>query len=124
MHIPDLTSDAAVLAELGRRLERHRIARDRTQTELAEAAGIGRATLQRIERGESVQLTSIVKLLRALELLDGLDAAVPASIDLPIAQLERERRPPRRRARGRRGTPAPPPATEPWAWGDEPGAPA
>ncbi len=121
MQLANLTSDDAVLAELGHRLEQHRVARNRTQAELADEAGIGRATLQRIERGESVQLASMVKLLRALDLLGGIDAAVPASIDLPIAQLERERRTPRRRARGRRG--APPPATdaEPWSWGDEPG---
>lgn len=115
MHIQNLVSDDAVLAELGRRLEHHRVQRDRTQAELAEQAGIGRATLQRIERGESVQLTSIVKLLRTLELLGALDAAVPETIELPIEQLDRERRPPRRRARRRRGAPPP----EPWSWGDD-----
>jgi len=121
MRIEQLTSDDAVLRELGRRLERHRVARDRTQAELADEAGIGRATLQRIERGESVQLTSLVKLLRALDLLDGLEAAVPPAIALPIAQLEREQRAPRRRARGRRGAPPTTPAAEPWSWGEEPG---
>jgi transcriptional regulator with XRE-family HTH domain len=119
MHLRDLLSDDAVLAELGRRLERHRVERDLTQAELAEEAGIGRATLQRIERGESVQLISLVKLLRTLELLEALDAAVPASIELPIAQLERQRRAPRRRARGRRGAQSPEPEAEPWRWGDD-----
>jgi transcriptional regulator with XRE-family HTH domain len=119
MRIQDLLSDAAVLAELGRRLERHRVQRDRTQAELAEQAGIGRATLQRIERGESVQLLSLVKLLRTLDLLEALDSAVPETIELPIARLDRERRPPRQRARRRRAAPA---STEPWTWGDDPGA--
>lgn len=115
MHIQETLSDAAVLSELGRRLERHRVQRDRTQAELAEQAGIGRATLQRIERGESVQLLSLVKLLRTLDLLEALDGAVPATIELPIAQLDRERRPARRRARRRRDAPDPPP----WTWGDD-----
>ena len=124
MRIQDLTSDDAALAELGHRLERHRVERNRTQAELAAEAGIGRATLQRIERGESVQLTSLVKLLRALGLLAALDAAVPASVDLPIAQLERAERPSRRRARGRRGgggDAAAPAGADPapWRWGDE-----
>ena len=122
MHIDTLTTDAAVLAELGRRLTRHRLERNWTQAELAAEAGIGQATVQRAERGESVQMTSMLKLLRTLSLLGGLDAAVPESIELPIAQLERERRKVRRRASGRRGRRPAAPAEQPWRWGEEPGA--
>ena len=92
MQFDELMTDAAVLAELGHRLERHRLERNWTQAELAAEAGIGQATVQRAERGESVQMTSMIKLLRTLGLLGGLDVAVPESIDLPIAQLEREQR--------------------------------
>jgi transcriptional regulator with XRE-family HTH domain len=122
MHIDELVTDAAVLAELGRRLARHRLERNWTQAELAAQAGVGQATVQRAERGESVQMTSMIKLLRTLGLLGGLDVAVPEAIDLPIAQLEREQRSRlRRRARGRRHPPAE--ATDqPWTWGEEPGA--
>ncbi len=87
---------------------------------MAAGAGVGQATVQRAERGESVQMTSMVKLLRALGLLGGLDAAVPESIDLPIAQLEREQRKIRQRAR-RQSRPQAEPGQEPWKWGDEPG---
>lgn len=124
MHFDEITTDAAVLAELGRRLERHRLERNLTQAEMAVEAGIGQATVQRAERGRSVQMTSMIKLLRTLGLLAGLDLAVPESIDRPIAQLEREQRKIRRRARGRRGgrsaesTAA---TQEPWRWGSEPG---
>jgi len=116
MHIGDLNTDDAVLGELGRRLARQRIERNQTQAELADEAGIGRATLQRLERGESVQLTSMIKLLRTFDLLDALDTAVPETIDLPIAELERERRRPRQRVRARH---ARPPSPQPWRWGDE-----
>lgn len=119
MHLDELSTDGAVLAELGRRLERHRIERNRTQAELAADAGIGRATLQRIEQGQSVQLTSMVKLLRALELLASLDAAIPPSIVLPIARLEREQRSEARRVRATRDEPSAEPAETPWSWGDE-----
>jgi putative transcriptional regulator len=122
MHFAEITTDAAVLAELGRRLERHRLERNWTQAELATEAGIGQATVQRAERGESVQMTSMIKLLRRLELLGGLDIAVPESIDLPIAQLEREQRKIRRRARGRRGAQNAESPDEPWTWGEESGA--
>jgi transcriptional regulator with XRE-family HTH domain len=123
MHrLDDLTTDAAVLAELGRRLTRHRLERNWTQAELAAEAGIGQATVQRAERGASVQMTSMIKLLRTLGLLGGLDAAVPEAIELPIAQLEREQRKRRRRARGGRGDPPAESSEQPWSWGEEPGA--
>ncbi len=120
MHFDALMTDAAILAELGRRLARHRLERNWTQAEIASQAGVGQATVQRAERGESVQMTSMIKLLRVLELLEGLDAAIPESIDLPIAQLEREQRKLRRRARGR-SHPRTESTERPWMWGDEPG---
>jgi len=128
MRLEELMTDRAVLAELGRRLARHRRERNWTQAQTAAEAGLGQATLQRIERGESVQMTSMVKLLRALGLLAGLDIAVPESIELPIARLERERPEVRRRVRHSRREPPDRSAEaetggKPWRWGDEPGGP-
>jgi transcriptional regulator with XRE-family HTH domain len=123
MNLEELMTDDAVLAELGRRLARHRLERNWTQAEMAAEAGLGQATVQRAERGESIQMTSMVKLLRTLGLLGGLDAAVPESIVLPIALLDREQRQARRRASGRgRGGAADVPGERPWRWGDEPGS--
>jgi transcriptional regulator with XRE-family HTH domain len=119
MQLNELLTDDAVLAELGRRLERHRLQHNWTQAELAHEAQVGRATLQRLERGQSVQVVSLLKVLRALGLLTSLDVAVPESIELPIAELERERRRTRKHARraGRgRGAPA---EQEEWRWGEE-----
>ena len=122
--LSELQSNDAVLAELGRRLERQRLARNLTQEQMAEQAGIGRATLQRLERGQSVQTTSMIKLLRALDLLQSLDVALPRTLERPILQLEREqRRKPRQRARSRGRTP-PQPAERAWRWGEEPEATA
>jgi transcriptional regulator with XRE-family HTH domain len=115
-------TDAAVLAELGRRLARHRLERNWTQAEMAAEAGLGQATVQRAERGESIQMTSMVKLLRTLGLLGALDVAVPESIVLPIAQLEREQRHVRRRASGGGRRAGGEPGEKPWTWGDERGA--
>jgi transcriptional regulator with XRE-family HTH domain len=143
MQIDALLTDGAVLAELGRRLARHRLERNWTQAELAARAGVGKATVQRIERGESVQMSSTIRIWRALELLDGIDAAVPESIELPIARLEREQggsgTHARRRARARQARGARPydgaepqtgaepqpaePGAQPWRWGDEPNEP-
>lgn len=93
MRLDELLTDGAVLAELGCRLERHRLERNWTQGELAFEAQLGRATVQRMERGRSVQSVSLIKVLRTLGLMAALDAAVPALIVLPIAELEREHRP-------------------------------
>jgi transcriptional regulator with XRE-family HTH domain len=121
MHFDELLTNDAVLAELGRRLEYHRLQSNRTQAELADEAQVGRATLQRLERGKSVQSTSLVKVLRALGLLGGLELAVPGSIELPMAELERARRGTRRRAR-HRATRRQESSERAWTWGEEPEA--
>lgn len=124
MQLDEMLSNDAVLGELGRRLERHRLQRNLTQAELAEQAGIGRATLQRLEHGHSVQTASLTKLMGALGLLGALDAALPEALERPIVQLERERQGRRRRA-GRANRRAPGEAARtPWQWGDEPEQPA
>jgi transcriptional regulator with XRE-family HTH domain len=119
MRLTDAQTDAAVLAELGLRIARHRLERNWTQADLAREAGVGQATVQRVERGRSVQMTSMTKLLRTLGLLEALDAAIPESVRLPIAELEREQRRTRRRARARRDEPREEPRGKRWTWGDE-----
>jgi transcriptional regulator with XRE-family HTH domain len=116
MHFDELMTDRAVREELGRRLEHHRLERNMTQAELAAAAGVGQATVQRAERGESVQSTSLIRLLRVLGLLGGLDAAIPESVELPIAELKRSGQ---RRRRARRGA-ARETSAQPWRWDDPP----
>ena len=118
MRFDDLLTSEAVLTELGARLQRHRVERNLTQDQMADLSGVGRATLQRLERGESVQTTSMIKLLQALDLLGALDAAIPEALDLPIAALEREQRKrTRQRGSGRRASLRDTGA--PWSWGDQ-----
>jgi transcriptional regulator with XRE-family HTH domain len=116
MNFSEFHNAAAVLQELGRRLERHRLARNLTQETLAREAGVGRATVQRMEQGDPVKSTQLIKVLRELGLLDALDASIPETVRSPLADLERDRRRGRRRA-SRSGT-APSP-DQPWTWGDE-----
>ena len=99
MRIDQSMTDDAVLAELGQRVAAWRLDRGLTQQQLAFRIGIGRATLQRLESGASVQLPSLVKLLRALDTLDGLDAVVPErAVDQSADADGTDRQPPRRRA--------------------------
>jgi transcriptional regulator with XRE-family HTH domain len=113
-------SDDAIVAELGRRIVLHREGLNLTQAEFADRAGVGRSTVQRIERGDSIQLSSLVKLLRAVGRVDALDAVLAAELRSPVAELQRQRER-RQRVRHRRHSGQAPPASEStaWTWGDE-----
>ena len=107
-------TDAAILAALGRRLERHRIVADLTQAALAERAGVSKRTLERIEAGQGSELASLLRVLRALDLLHGVDALIPELPASPLEELKRKGRE-RRRVRPRASTPAP---ARPWEWAE------
>ena len=113
------SSDSIVLARLGRNLEQHRLRAGLTQAALAADAGLGRATVQRLENGESVQVSSLIRVLRVLGLLDELTLAVAPPLPSPLDELRREGRV-RRRARPG----APPKPAQPWTWGDDEGGSA
>jgi transcriptional regulator with XRE-family HTH domain len=110
-------SDGAVIAELGRRIERTRLERNLTQRQLAAEAGVERKALQRIEAGQSVHLTTFLRLLRALGLIDGVDQLVPEPTASPIDQLRRHDRERRRASGTAEAQERAPDAT--WRWGDE-----
>lgn len=119
MQITREMTDDAVLAELGERLRRVRLQRGQlTQERLAEEAGVSTATVARLEAGQSTQCSSLIRILRQLELLDDMERLVPEPALSPIELLERKERP---RQRVRRQQPGPLPAAnvEPWRWGDE-----
>lgn len=115
MKFDSLLTDEAVLAELGRRLSEARIAGRLTQAGLANAAGVSKRTIERMEDGVPVQLDSLIRALRALGKLEGLDRLLPETPANPI-DLVRRRRPRRVRSREAQAE-----AAEPgdWRWGDE-----
>ncbi|MFS8606886.1 MAG: helix-turn-helix domain-containing protein [Gammaproteobacteria bacterium] len=117
MKIASTLSDAAILQALGQRISEHRLQANLTQAELAARAGVGKRTLERIEAGGGAELTTFVRILRALGLADGLDRLVPEIPPSPIARLELHGKR-RRRASGRRGA-KPRDASKPWKWGEE-----
>ncbi len=111
----DLT-DAAILKTLGERLERRRIDAGLTQAELAEQAGIGKRTLERVEAGQGAELGTFIRVLRALKLLEGLDRLIPELPPSPIAQLELRGKQRRRVSRPKRRGKAKAAPTKPWTW--------
>ena len=87
MRINSLLADASVLAELGRRLKQTRLRRNLTQLRLAEEAGVSLATVRNLEDGKPSQFVTLIRVLRVLGLLDGLELAVPEPLPSPIEQL-------------------------------------
>ena len=116
MRITPTLTDESVGEELGSRLAQLRLDRNVTQAALAATAGVGVATLQRLEAGSPVSLTTFLRVLRALGLLDGLEQAVPEPLPNPLREVELRGR---RRARARQPQ-ADQADRRPWRWGDEP----
>ncbi|MCK5795800.1 MAG: helix-turn-helix domain-containing protein [Deltaproteobacteria bacterium] len=108
-------TDDTLLAELGARLARRRLELQRTQAEIAEKAGIAKRTLERIEAGHSAQMSSVIRLLRVLDLLSGLEDLVPEATPRPMALLKDKGK---IRQRASRRHPRKPSET-PWTWGNE-----
>ncbi len=116
MKISKQLSDQAILGELGGRIAAVRLARNLTQAALAEEAGISKRAVERLESGEvAVRLSGLVRVCRALDLMERLDGLVPLPAVSPVEQLKRAGRQ-RQRASSRR---TPGKAAKPWTWGDE-----
>lgn len=123
MRIEPTMTDEAVAAELGERIRRTRLEGDLTQFALAARAGVERKAVQRVEAGESVRLTSFIRILRGLGLLDGLDRLVPEPTPSPIELLKLRGRQRQRASGSRRKSQKPAGRSSgAWRWGDEPAA--
>ena len=115
MKIAKGLTDEAVLAEIGARIAGRRLALGLSQAEVAEQAGVGKRTVERIEAGESAQVSSFIRILRVLDALAGLESVIPEAGPRPMELLKRKGRT-RQRAPGRRASPR---QEKPWSWGDE-----
>jgi transcriptional regulator with XRE-family HTH domain len=114
MNYSELTSDEALLEELGRRLARQRVAMELTQADLAERAGISKRTVERVEAGESAQTATLISILRILDLLDRLYELFPAAGPRPMDLLKLKGKERRRASRKRKDRPK-----ESWSWDSE-----
>ena len=109
-----MTTSRQIESEIGSRLARLRLARNVTQSTLAEDAGIGVRTLRRLEAGEPSTLDSFLRVALALGLGDAVLAAIPTGQIRPIERVSRagtERRRARPRPKEDRDAA--------WTWGDD-----
>ncbi|MFK7931720.1 MAG: helix-turn-helix transcriptional regulator [Myxococcota bacterium] len=103
-----------MLQDLGRRIRQARLAQDITQRDLAREAGVSKPSIERLEAGRSVQLTTLLRTLRALGLDHNVQALVPEAPASPLALLEQQGA-----RRQRASSKLPERAPGPWTWGDE-----
>lgn len=87
-------SDKALVEYIGTFVKHHRMEQNKTQDELATAAGISRSTLSLLERGETVTVATLIQVLRVLDQLPVLNAFEVRKTISPLAlvKLQKEKR--------------------------------
>lgn len=78
-------SDLAIVNQIGTYLRDIRVKQNKTQAQLAKRAGLNRWTISQIENGESITLTSLIQILRAL---NSLYVLTPFEVSDEISPLE------------------------------------
>ena len=115
MKIVNTLTDEAILEEIGERIARRRLETHLTQADLAREAGVAKRTLERVEAGKTAQLTTIIRIFRALDLLPKLDQLLPRSVPGPIEVMTRKGKLRKRASSRGRGSSK----DGPWTWGDD-----
>lgn len=87
-------SDKALAEFVGVFVKHHRLAQNRTQAQLATAAGLSRSTLSLLERGETVTVATLIQVLRVLDRLEVFGAfEVKTQVSpLALARLQKAKR--------------------------------
>lgn len=78
-------NDRALMETIGHFVKHHRLKQNRSQDEVAKDAGISRSTLSLLERGEKITLSSLIQVLRVLDLLYIMEVFKISSEISPIA---------------------------------------
>ena len=112
MKISKLLADDAILAEIGERVARRRLDLQLTQADVADQAGVAKRTVERVEGGASAQMLSIIRILRVLDLLPGLDRMIPEAGPRPMNLLKQKGKVRQRASRRRRSDRS----YKPWSW--------
>jgi transcriptional regulator with XRE-family HTH domain len=74
--------------EIGQRIQKVRLNRNMTQLELAKKSGLSRVAISRIEGGKGANLSSLIEILRVLDLLQNVDTLLPTLRFSPLELLK------------------------------------
>jgi len=75
--ITDFMTNDEIMHLLGERMRSRRLGRNIPVDLLAEKSGLNRKTIMDMEAGKDVRLSSLVKMMRGLNMLASLEAAFP-----------------------------------------------
>ena len=95
-------SDSVLSASIGAFIKHHRLNQNKTQSEVSEAANISRSTMSLIERGEKIMLSSLISVLRVLDLLYIMDVFKIDTEISPIEYAKLQKKKKRQRARSKK----------------------
>jgi putative transcriptional regulator len=95
-------NDQVLAKELGRRIQAMRLAANSSQASLAAQAGLSTPSLSHLEDGKGAQLSTLLRVLRALNRLDDLELAFPEPQLSPLALLKLRGKPRQRASRRRK----------------------
>ena len=98
-----LRSSAEIEVLLGARLRELRLLKNLDQQSLAKRAGVSLNAVKHLESGQGARVSSLIKVLRALERIDWLETLAPTVSISPMQMLMRGSRE-RKRARRRSPT--------------------
>jgi transcriptional regulator with XRE-family HTH domain len=99
-------SDKALAENIGAFIKHHRLNQNKTQEDVAQAAGISRSTLSLLERGETVTVSTLLQVLRVLDQLNIMDSFQVKEQISPIL-LAKQQHNKRKRARSKPGSEKP-----------------
>lgn len=87
-------TDTAIIGKIGHFIKHHRLEQNKTQIQLAKEAGLNQWTLSQVENGKAITLSSLIQLLRALDVLYVLDHFEVTNEISPIeyAKLQKKKR--------------------------------
>jgi transcriptional regulator with XRE-family HTH domain len=98
----ELKTPAELQGILGQRLKTLRINRNFSQVELAGKAGISLKTLRNLEMGNGSSVETLIRVLKALNLVKALESISPTPTISPLEILKNSKVPQRVRRAARR----------------------
>lgn len=96
-------SNNAIISIIGNYIKQQRLAQNKKQADVAEHSGVNRWTITQIEKGKAISLTSLIQILRALDLLNVFDTFKIEKQISPI-ELAKQEKQKRQRASGKNNT--------------------
>ena len=105
--------EKAILAEISKRIKNTRLLYPMTQSELAEKSMVSIGTIKRFESGEDISFYNVIKILKALDLDEGLELLILDPEERPSIKSGTKKINKRVRKSSKKTS------DKKWVWGDE-----